>query len=171
MSASGKHTKLVHISERIYGALLAAYPREFRQEYDSQMVQLFRDQCREELEEGGVMALVGLWFRTLLELVSTARGERERKRKSKVVGKRDPLLAVVLSLLIWPGLGQVYNLQMIKGVALIFAYAICLPLMINGFPSIVEAFWLWAAVVAIKLWSVWDAYRVAKKTNASIAFE
>lgn len=168
MSTPEKHSRLVGRSERVYRALLVVYPEEFRREYGVQMAQLFRDQCREELESGGMMALVGLWFRTLVELVSTARRERDRKRKTKVVGKRDPVLAVVLNLLIWPGLGQIYNLQVIKGSTLIFAYLVCMPLAISSFPTIVEVSWLWPVVVAIRVWSIWDAYRVARKTNASI---
>ncbi len=34
------------ISGRVYEVLLVAYPKEFRSEYGSQMVQAFRDLCR-----------------------------------------------------------------------------------------------------------------------------
>jgi hypothetical protein len=35
-------------TERAYGALLALYPRQFRDEYGADMVLVFRDQCRDE---------------------------------------------------------------------------------------------------------------------------
>ena len=178
MSVSEEQVRLVSLSERVYRALLTMYPKEFRQEYGPQMNQLFRDQCREELDSGGVVALAGLWFRTLLELVSTARRERDRKRRSEVVGKREPLLAAVVNLLIWPGMGQIYNRQMIKGFVLLFAYFGWIPVTFS-LPSV--AFHtsntyspidvLWPVAVVIWVWSVWDAYSVARKTNASIAVE
>ena len=37
------------ISERVYRALLVAYPKEFRCEYGQQMAQAFRDLCQKEL--------------------------------------------------------------------------------------------------------------------------
>ena len=40
------------ISERVYGWLLKAYPVEFRREYGPQMLQFFRDCCREEKRSG-----------------------------------------------------------------------------------------------------------------------
>ena len=40
-------------SERIYGALLLAYPREFRRDCGAEMVQAFGDLCREEKRRGG----------------------------------------------------------------------------------------------------------------------
>jgi hypothetical protein len=41
-----ENKRALAISERVYKALLTAYPKEFRGEYGSQMVQAFRDLCR-----------------------------------------------------------------------------------------------------------------------------
>ena len=65
----------VGTSERAYRSLLRAYPRELRDEYGDEMVRLFRDLCREELEDGG-SSLAALWARTLPELLYTALKER-----------------------------------------------------------------------------------------------
>jgi hypothetical protein len=46
------------VSERVYEMLLVVYPKEFRSEYGLQMVQVFRDLCREELGRGGTVGLV-----------------------------------------------------------------------------------------------------------------
>jgi hypothetical protein len=35
-------------SERVYGMLLLAYPREFRRDCGAEMVQAFRDLCRDQ---------------------------------------------------------------------------------------------------------------------------
>ncbi len=64
------------ISERAYRSLLRAYPRELRDEYGDEMARCFRDLCREELEDGGVLGLAALWARTLPELLYTALKER-----------------------------------------------------------------------------------------------
>lgn len=38
-------SRILSISERVYGALLVAYPKEFRNEYGPQMAQVFEDLC------------------------------------------------------------------------------------------------------------------------------
>jgi hypothetical protein len=65
----------LRVSERVYRALLAAYPREFRDAYGSQMEQTFRDLCRDELRRGGMGGLVRVWARTGLDLATTAVAE------------------------------------------------------------------------------------------------
>ncbi|CAA9521473.1 MAG: hypothetical protein AVDCRST_MAG05-3641 [uncultured Rubrobacteraceae bacterium] len=69
------HERAVGTSERAYRSLLRAYPRGLRDEYGDEMVRLFRDLCREELEDGG-LGLATLWARTLPELLYTAIKER-----------------------------------------------------------------------------------------------
>ena len=72
----GGHERAAGISERAYRALLRAYPRGLRGEYGDEMARLFRDLCREVLEDGGGPGLAVLWARTLPELVYTALKER-----------------------------------------------------------------------------------------------
>jgi hypothetical protein len=55
---------------------LRAYPRELRDGYGEEMARCFRDLCREELEDGGVLGLAALWAHTLPELFYTALKER-----------------------------------------------------------------------------------------------
>ena len=69
------HERAIGTSERAYRSLLRAYPRELRNEYGDEMARLFRDLCREELEDGG-LGLATLWARTLPELLYTATKER-----------------------------------------------------------------------------------------------
>jgi hypothetical protein len=68
--------RAVGTSERAYRALLRAYPRGLRDGYGDEMARLFRDLCREELEDGGGLGLAALWARTLPELLYTALKER-----------------------------------------------------------------------------------------------
>ena len=70
------HERAVGTSERAYRSLLRAYPRGLRDEYGEEMARLFRDLCREELEEGGGLGLAALWARTLPESLYTALKER-----------------------------------------------------------------------------------------------
>ncbi|HEV2094221.1 MAG TPA: hypothetical protein VGR18_13750 [Rubrobacter sp.] len=94
-------------SERAYRSLLLrAYPRELRDEYGEEMARLFRDLCREELEDGGGLGLAALWARTLSESLYTALKERStvlaRNAYRSVVGVA---LATALILLL-PFLAQ-----------------------------------------------------------------
>jgi hypothetical protein len=84
------------VSERVYGALLAAYPREFRREYGAQMRQVFRDLCREELRRKQKRGLVRLWILTVLDLGRSALVQRMGELDSpngKEVGVNDHKLA------------------------------------------------------------------------------
>lgn len=63
----------LNISSRLYGWLLLAYPSEFRREFGSQMLQVFRDCYRAEARGG---SLTTFWLRTMLDLVITAARER-----------------------------------------------------------------------------------------------
>ncbi len=75
--------QMTPISERVYRMLLVAYPKEFRRAYGSQMVQVFRDLCREEQRRGGVSGFARLWGHTLLDLAATAFVERSKVMKWK----------------------------------------------------------------------------------------
>jgi hypothetical protein len=83
------HGRAVSGSERIYGALLAAYPKEFRRAHGREMAQVFRCMCREEVVSGGTGRLARLWVRTLWELLATALAERTKK----ALGKSMPVVS------------------------------------------------------------------------------
>ena len=70
------HGRVVSGSERLYRALLAAYPKEFRRAHGREMAQVFRCMCREEVVSGGRGGLARLWVRTLWELLATVLAER-----------------------------------------------------------------------------------------------
>ena len=61
------------VSERVYRALLVAYPSEHRGEYGAPMVQLFRDRMR---RDGGGLKTVAVWVQIIFDLVSSAFKER-----------------------------------------------------------------------------------------------
>jgi hypothetical protein len=51
------HGRAVSGSERLYRALLAAYPKEFRRAHGREMAQVFRCMCREEVVSSGSRGL------------------------------------------------------------------------------------------------------------------
>src|ERR687886_766526 len=94
MSRPDKHDRAVSASERLYWALLVAYPREFRREYGPQMRQVFRDLCREGRRKKS--GLLRVWIRTVLDLVTTASVARIcgiGRSESREVGVNDYKLA------------------------------------------------------------------------------
>ncbi|HTX33545.1 MAG TPA: signal peptidase I [Bryobacteraceae bacterium] len=56
---------------RVYGALLYAYPREFRLEYGAAMQQVFRDRCRDAQRTEGLFGLLRFALHTAADWVST----------------------------------------------------------------------------------------------------
>jgi hypothetical protein len=107
------HGRVVSGSERLYRALLAAYPKEFRWAYGREMAQVFRSMCREEFVSGGSGGLVRLWVRTLLDLLATALAERAKQALgwSMLVGSSSKLVR-------WSGLAAA------AGGVLLIAYGI-----------------------------------------------
>lgn len=69
-------------SERVYAGLLRAYPGPFRRRYQEEMVLLFGDQLREAQATHGAAGTTVTWFRTLLDLASSAIGEHLRKDRT-----------------------------------------------------------------------------------------
>src|SRR5260370_1943049 len=70
--------RLMIISERLYRLLLLAYPAEFRRAYCREMIQTFRDCCREALQQRGQSGVLRLWGLVLYDLVTTAFTEHVR---------------------------------------------------------------------------------------------
>jgi len=63
-------------SERVYRALMRAYPQEVRRRYADEMAKYFGDLCREERLSRGPTGVALLWARALPELIFTALQER-----------------------------------------------------------------------------------------------
>ncbi len=86
-------------SERVYRALLRAYPQEVRRRYAEEMVGYFGDLCREERRGRGHMGVALLWARTLPDLLFTALKERSTLvQGGEVVGTKQRIAGLVLML-------------------------------------------------------------------------
>jgi len=73
--------KVLQGSERVYRCLVKIHPKAFRAEYESEMVQNFRDLCREQLGRASSMRVMGLWSHTVLDLAASAAIEHLKRRK------------------------------------------------------------------------------------------
>src|SRR5687768_14635739 len=73
--------KILASSEHVYRWLVKIHPKEFRAEYENEMVQNFRDLCREELDRASSTRVLGLWSHTVLDLAASAAIEHIRRRK------------------------------------------------------------------------------------------
>jgi len=60
------------LSERLFGALLRLLPFDFRNEFGSEMQQVFREQEAAVKQERGPMKLLGLWWDTIAGIVGMA---------------------------------------------------------------------------------------------------
>jgi hypothetical protein len=70
----------ISISVRVYRTLLVAYPKKFREHYETHMVQVFRDSLRYEYYRNGVFGVIDLWLHTCVDLFVTALIERISER-------------------------------------------------------------------------------------------
>ena len=64
------------VSEKVYRALLRAYPSEHRREYGEPMVQLFRDRMR---RDGGGLRTLVVWMQMFFDLVRSVFRERREE--------------------------------------------------------------------------------------------
>lgn len=71
--------RLVVLSVDVHRLLMAAYPSKFRSEYGPLMSQVYRDECLTTHREGGLAGMLGLWARTIIDLVMTVVGEHMQK--------------------------------------------------------------------------------------------
>jgi hypothetical protein len=88
------------VSERLYGALLHLYPKEFRAAYGQQMCLTFRDACRIAYQQNGAGGLLALWLPTLLDLLKSALEERARQGEITMSKTRWMVLAGPLTILV-----------------------------------------------------------------------
>jgi hypothetical protein len=87
--------KSTPLSARVYAALLAAYPSEFRREYGREMALVFADRCRESGARG---AALRVWREALCDLARAATREHvERLRRGG--GMMKTVRTIVLALL------------------------------------------------------------------------
>jgi len=63
----------------VYQRLLIAYPQPFRREYGAQMVQVFRDCCREATATDGIVGLIRYWLIAFGDLLVSALAERRQE--------------------------------------------------------------------------------------------
>ncbi len=95
----------VNTLKRLYGALLFAYPTEFRENYGAEMTQLFADSCQDVYQGKGLLAVWGLLPRTFIELIASATAEhveilgRDLAYGWSVLSKNLGFTATILSVL------------------------------------------------------------------------
>ena len=65
-------SNLLRLSSRLYELLILVYPAQFRQEYGPPMVQAFRDELRDMLQNGCKAGAVRLWIHALFDLFISA---------------------------------------------------------------------------------------------------
>lgn len=90
----------VSISVGVYRLLLAAYPKKFREHYEAQMVQVFRDSFRDAYQRGGASGAIDLWLHTFADLFVSALIERVAERSQYMFSPR---------IIFWGGLAGVFG--------------------------------------------------------------
>jgi hypothetical protein len=92
--ARTKHTKQAGV--RVYEWLLCLYPRGFRAAYGSQMMQLFRDLCRDASHEPGRRARFAVWLRILPDLTSSVLREHITEQTNQMKNMPPQKVSLIL---------------------------------------------------------------------------
>ena len=125
--------KILARSEHVYRCLIKIHPKEFRAEYENEMIQNFRDLCREQLDRVSSTRVLGLWSQMVLDLAASAAIEHLRRRKTMNTLDQD---------LRWD---LRYGVQMFCKHFLWLLKYTSLALM-GGAVAIVLAAWIWSGV-------------------------
>lgn len=88
------------VSVRVYRALLVVYPKKFREHYETQMVQVFRDSFRDAHHRHGTSGVIDLWLHTCADLFITALIERITERSQYMFSP---------STILWGGVASVFG--------------------------------------------------------------
>jgi hypothetical protein len=86
------------VSVRVYSVLLVAYPKKFREHYETQMLQVFRDSLRDEYHRNKIFGVIGLWLHTFADLLVTALIERIMERSQYMYSPKVILWGGVASI-------------------------------------------------------------------------
>ena len=88
------------VSVRIYRALLVAYPKKFREHYETQMVQVFRNSFKDTYHRHGTPGVIDLWLHICADLLVTALIERMMERSQYMFSPK---------VILWGGLSSVFG--------------------------------------------------------------
>jgi hypothetical protein len=92
--------KSLSVSVRVYRALLVAYPKKFREHYEVQMVQVFRDSFKDTYHHNGMPGVIDLWLHTWADLLVTALMERIMERSQYMFSPK---------VILWGGLASAFG--------------------------------------------------------------
>jgi hypothetical protein len=106
--------KLLCLSQKLYGLLLAAYPADFRREYGREMARVFRDLCREKARSRKGSGLVDVWLHTFLDLACTAPKERVQRFRREFDLMRV-LRTFTLAILVYAGVLLIFGRLLVSG--------------------------------------------------------
>src|SRR5688572_20465346 len=88
-------TKPRNVSERVYRALLRAYPRNFRDEFGDAMVEFHRDRLAHARLESPLLGAPRVWLHVAADLLRNALPARvdAMRRHNRKLDKEDLMLA------------------------------------------------------------------------------
>jgi hypothetical protein len=88
---NGQRSLIERLSTKLYGWLLSAYPKAHRRSYGKQMLDSFRDLCRETYRQQGATGLLVVWLKVLADTGSNALREHIAERRT-YMGRLKALL-------------------------------------------------------------------------------
>ena len=150
--------------------------------------QVINESIKIELQDGSIMVFD---YDQIVKIEKAERLEKNRSTKiSSYTGRKSPGVALILSLIVFPGIGQFYNEEIGKGVLHFLAGALSAGIMLDGMQEVTTYEYDWygsteitemknesaATLGAVAYLTTWivssvDAYSSAKRINQTLAFK
>ena len=87
---------ILDVSHKVYERSLAAYPKDLRGDFGSEMIEVFDEQIAAAYSRSGLTGLLRVWFRATREIVTVALPGRFSQRAVPIVA-----VTAMLAFLVW----------------------------------------------------------------------
>lgn len=90
------NSSILDASRKVFERSLVCYPKELRDDFGSEMMEVFDEQVTDAYAGGGYVGLLRVWFNAVREIVTVALPSRFAERAVPIVG-----VIVTLAFMLW----------------------------------------------------------------------
>jgi hypothetical protein len=90
------NSPILDVSRKVYERSLVCYPKDLRDDFGGEMVEVFDEQVSDAYSRGGYVGILRVWFSAMREIVTVALPGRFAERAIPIVG-----VTLALAFMLW----------------------------------------------------------------------